>query len=315
MRVLFCGLGSIGARHLANLRGFCGKNGIGLEVTALRSSSAELEAEVSAMVDIQLQSLPENQNYDIAFITNPTHLHGETLGMLKNRVGTYFIEKPLFESTGYNPDALGLGKGQKAYIAAPMRWCGVFIELAKAIKNVQVYSARAICSSYLPSWRPKADYRNVYSAKKEMGGGVALDLIHEWDYLSALFGFPQSCAVMQGRFSHLEIDSNDLAVYIARYEGFLCELHLDYFGRSYRRDIELFTRQGTIRADFGTGMLYLPDGREIDCTEPVNRRYEREMEYFIGYAQNGQGESVNSPSHAMQVLKTALGEQPNAWEG
>ena len=52
----------------------------------------------------------------------------------------------------------------------------------------KVYSARAISSSYLPDWRPGQDYRTTYSAHKDMGGGVSIDLIHEWDYLSWLFG-------------------------------------------------------------------------------------------------------------------------------
>ena len=84
------------------------------------------------------------------------------------------------------------------------------------------------------------DYRTVYSARKALGGGVTIDLIHEWDYLVELFGVPEKLYNFKGTYSELEIDSDDLSVYIAKYPTLLAEVHLDYFGRGYRRSIELF---------------------------------------------------------------------------
>ncbi len=308
MKALFVGLGSIGTRHLKNLHACCNSKGIPLEVTALRSSARTLPEETAVLLAKEVQELPTGETFDLAFITGPTHLHGQALQALKGKVGSFFIEKPIFEKTGYDLTALGLGKEQKAYVAAPMRWCGVYIALKEMLKTHAVYSARAICSSYLPGWRPNADYRQVYSAHRAMGGGVTLDLIHEWDYLVDLFGKPEQCVNMKGKFSHLEIDADDLSVYIARYPRFLCELHLDYFGREYRRKLELFGQEGSLTADFGTGILHLPDGTQQDYSEEVNRRYEREMEYFIEYSLHGAGESVNSPAKALDVLKITLGE-------
>lgn len=308
MKVLFAGLGSIGSRHLKNLTEVCRRRQIPLSVTALRHGNRPLPPDVAPLVEREIGALDAAERFDVAFITNPTHLHADVLGRLAGRVGTLFIEKPIFESGGYSLAALGLAEGQKAYVAAPMRWCGVYLALREELRGLPVYSVRSICSSYLPGWRPGADYRTVYSARREMGGGVTLDLIHEWDYLVDLFGMPQQVHNFKGKFSALEIDSDDLSVYIARYPSFLCELHLDYFGREYRRSVEVFTEQGTITADFGSGILTLPGGKVQNCAEPVNQRYMREMEYFVEYALQGKGESVNSPAKALQVLKTTLGE-------
>ena len=49
-----------------------------------------------------------------------------------------------------------------------------------------------------------------------------------WD----LFGMPLETFHFKGTYSDLEIDSDDLSVYIARYENMLAEVHLDYFGRN-----------------------------------------------------------------------------------
>ncbi len=309
MKALFVGLGSIGTRHLGNLMAVAKEKGISVEADALRSSTRALAPEVAALLAHQYVSFDQLGRYDIAFITNPTHLHAHTLAELAGKVDCFFIEKPIFEGTGYDLDQLGLGIGQKAYVAAPMRWCGTFLALKERMSSLAPYSVRVICSSYLPDWRPGVDYRTVYSAHKEMGGGVTIDLIHEWDYLVDLFGPPLEMYNFKGTYSHLEIDSDDLSVYIARYPSLLAEVHLDYFGRSYRRSIELFCHEGTVTADFGAGTLTLADGTVIHCEEPVNQRYLREMDYFLEYARRGKGESVNSPAMAQRVLGLTLGEE------
>lgn len=310
MTVLFVGLGSIGARHLKNLHAVACDMALPLRVSALRSAppgqpARALPPEVTALLAEQLTALPENARYDVAFITGPTHLHARTIGQLKGRVGAFFIEKPLFESTDHDLDALGLGPQQKAYVAAPLRWTAIYAAVRQKLRDVPIYSVRAICSSYLPDWRPGSDYRTGYAAHAAMGGGVTLDLIHEWDYLAGLFGLPAQCYNLRGKFSHLEIDSDDLSIYIARYPGFLCEVHLDYFGRGYRRELEVLCEAGTLRADFGTGQLHLPDGSVEDHSEDANQKYLREMAWFLKYAQHG-GENENSPRHALAVLHTAL---------
>ncbi len=309
MKVLFVGIGSIGTRHLNNLTQLAQERGIELEIDALRSSLRPLAPETAAKIHRQYISFDELGHYGLAFITNPTHLHAMALSELSGKVDCFFIEKPIFESTGYNLEELGLGWEQKAYVAAPMRWCGVMLALKELMPQLHPYSARVICSSYLPDWRPGVDYRNVYSAHKDMGGGVTSDLIHEWDYLVDLFGTPQEMHNFKGTYSELELDSDDLSVYIARYPQLLVEVHLDYFGREYRRSIELFCKDGTVTADFGAGTLTLADGTVRHYEEPVNQRYLREMEYFLNYAEKGAGESVNSPATALDVLKLTLGEK------
>ena len=315
LTALFIGLGSIGSRHLKNLHTICAERGITLAADALRSSlNRPLRPGVAELLRAQFTALDDpaaRGHYDLAFITNPTSLHAETLQSLRGRAGALFIEKPIFsaDQAGLDPAAL-LDPGQKAYVAAPMRWCGVMLALKKRLEtgaDGRPYCARVLCSSYLPDWRPGVDYRTVYSAHKAMGGGVTIDLIHEWDYLVDLFGAPERLYNLRGQYSELEIDSDDVSLYIAQYPGMLAEVHLDYFGRCYRRSIELFTPSGSLVADFGAGTLTLPDGTVEDYTEDVNARYLREMAYFLDYAAGPQAVSLNPPATAAQVLRLTLG--------
>ena len=48
-------------------------------------------------------------------------------------------------------------------------------------------------------------------------------------------------------------------------------MHLDYFGRGYRRSIELFCRDGSYLADFGKGTLTLPDGTGFEFCKRVRQ--------------------------------------------
>ena len=315
LTALFIGLGSIGSRHLKNLHTICAERGITLAADALRSSpNRPLRPGVAELLRAQFTALDDpaaRGHYDLAFITNPTSLHAEALQSLRGRAGALFIEKPIFsaDQAGLDPAAL-LDPGQKAYVAAPMRWCGVMLALKKRLEtgaDGRPYCARVLCSSYLPDWRPGVDYRTVYSAHKAMGGGVTIDLIHEWDYLVDLFGAPERLYNLRGQYSELEIDSDDVSLYIAQYPGMLAEVHLDYFGRGYRRSIELFTPSGSLVADFGAGTLTLPDGTVEDYTEDVNARYLREMAYFLDYAAGPQAVSLNPPATAAQVLRLTLG--------
>lgn len=313
LTALFLGLGSIGTRHLKNLTALCEQRGIALRADALRSAPLRpLRPGVEPLLHSQFTALSDPAalpRYDLAFITNPTSLHAQALEQLRGRAGALFIEKPIVsaDQTGVDLAAL-LPEGQRAYVAAPMRWCGAMLALKRHLPQLHPYSARVICSSYLPDWRPGVDYRTVYSAHRALGGGVTIDLIHEWDYLTDLFGVPQTLYSLRGTYSELEIDSDDLSIYIAQYPTLLAEVHLDYFGRAYRRSIELFCRDGSCTADFGAGTLTLPDGTVEHCEEDVNARYLRELDYFLTYAAGTHPESLNPPEAALRVLKLTLGE-------
>ena len=115
-----------------------------------------------------------------------------------------------------------------------------------------------------------------------MGGGVAIDLIHEWDYLSWLFGRPETVYCIKGIFSGLEIDSEDLAIYVAQRQNFSYELHLDYFGRKTIRELQIFMPEETVEADIANGQVrFLRSGKTINCKEDRNEYQAREIELIL----------------------------------
>lgn len=297
LKVCFWGLGSIGQRHFKNLCKIADQANIQLEIHAFRTRNKRVGLE---RIDKEIYKINQLDNdYDIAFITNPTFKHYSTIKTMLKKTKNMFIEKPIFDTIDIDLRDINFGKGVY-YIAAPLRYTSVFKKLKDVILKYQIYSVRAICSSYLPDWREERDYRKLYSAKKELGGGVSIDLIHEWDYLAALFGFPQKIYNLQGKFSHLEINSDDLAIYIAEYEDKLIELHLDYFGRKPRREIELYTKDGIILGDFINKKVILPNGAVFKSDN--QDMYIEEMNNFINMLMS-KSENINPPEYAYKVLK------------
>ena len=311
MRVCFYGLGSIGCRHLKNLYNICHTKCLPLEVHAVRSTSRCLPGDIERLVNKQFSNIPKGINYDAIFITNPTALHYQTILETKHHSRCFFIEKPIFADAVISIEELQLPKENCYYIAAPLRYTGVIQYISEFVQKNRIYCARAISSSYLPDWRPGIDYRKVYSAHKDLGGGVAIDLIHEWDYLISLFGFPKRVVALKGRVSDLEIDSEDIAVYLGDYGNRIVEVHLDYFGRESKRQVELFTKDITLTGDILNGQILFSDGRSpYSIKENINDRYMREMEYFLSLVQNPLQDSSNSLEQALKTLQVAI--QANA---
>lgn len=306
MKLCFVGLGSIGNRHLYNVTRLLSEKGAAYSVDALRSAGGRLAARTEEKLDAQYDSadsLPED--YDIIFVTNPTVCHLDTVRALAGKTRYMFIEKPVFHQYCTDLAGLGLRERQRYYVACPLRFSRTVRYLKKYAAEHRVYSARAISSSYLPDWRPDADYRKVYSADREMGGGVTLDLIHELDYITYLFGMPSEVCNLRGQYSSLELKCDDISLYMLRFEDKLAEIHLDYFGRQTIRQAELFTQEETLRADLLTGTVE-------HCTKEGCRReelgqedfYQAEMRYFLEKVVSGQ-DNMNDIYHANELLRIA----------
>ena len=106
-----------------------------------------------------------------------------------------------------------------------------------------------------------------------------------------------------GKYSNLEITSDDLALYICKYKDKLIEVHLDYFGRKQKREVELYCEDKLIVGDILNNRLIIGE-KEYFFEENPNDKYMREMEYFIDCVENGI-KTENEVQNAQNVLKLA----------
>ena len=310
-KIAICGLGSIAKRHLKNVSTYLASQGDTCMVDLYRSSlGSPLPEELKSLVSeafLYADDIPADKLYDVVFVTNPTSMHYETVMRFAPHTKSFFIEKPIFDSIDINKQIFKVIESKPTYVACPLRYNAVLQYMKENINSEDVICARAMSSSYLPDWRPGQDYRKTYSAHKDLGGGVSIDLIHEWDYLTWLFGMPTECHSMINKVSNLEIDSDDLAIYIGKNGKTTFELHLDYFGRQTQRTLDLFMVDDTIHCDLIAGKVnYLKSGKTIKLESERNAFQMAEIAHFFEIINN---KIINdsTPEHAYQVLRIAKG--------
>lgn len=155
--------------------------------------------------------------------------------------------------------------------------------------------ARFTVGQYLPDWHPGTDYSRSYSAKKNMGGGCALDLIHEIDLAIHLLGKPVlPIHSLLAKVSKLAIETEDTADFLYLTEtNVSVSVHLDYLYRGYKRVFEIVGEEGTIVCDlFQSRILVTGTSSERTLFEEKfefhrNDMYLDLMKYYLGCVANG----------------------------
>lgn len=310
MNLAFVGMGSIGRRHFRNVRAYLEQRGTPYSIDLYRSGrGGRLDDDISSSIR---EEFPldggVSRRYDAVFITNPTFMHYETLRQFSQAARAAFIEKPVFDDPDASLRTLSLPKDGIYYVACPLRYHPVITYVRENMQLERVYAARAICSSYLPDWRPGTDYRLCYSAHRDMGGGADIDLIHEWDYLTWLLGPVETGASIRERVSSLEIDSCDVAAYIARTRQAVIELHLDYFGRKSIRQLQLFLPEDTVMCDLLEGTVcWQASGKSLtlDCRRDGYQMAE--IRHFFDILEGRCPNDSDIPG-ALRVLRYARGQ-------
>lgn len=258
MKALIISMGSIGTRHAEVL------TSMGIEVSAITSQNIR---SLECFNDLKSVNLDK---FDYFIIASPTHLHYEHLSYIDTNVSSKIIlcEKPLFDKfRDFNPN-------NKIFIGYNLRFHPLILELKNMLNPSDILTIEARCGQYLPSWRQRK-YTSSYSAKKELGGGVLLDLSHEIDYISFLsdssLELIKSC---QAKVSNLNITSDDICMILAKCNKTLINISLNYLSKTPYRQILIETNNNTYHLDLITNTLKIvdQDGKITQIQKPNLQR-------------------------------------------
>ena len=314
MKILVVGYGSIGKRHLENIRS---SNNSEIIVYSKRKDLLNLEKKNIKIFNSLEKCLAEKP--DIGFITNETLHHVPISKKLANAGLNLFIEKPLSNSTKSVSELIKIIQTKKL---VTMMGCNLrFHECIKKIKSLieqekigKILSVQVECGTYLPDWHPNEDYSKGYSARDDLGGGVVLTCIHEIDYLYWFFGEVQEVFSLTGKFSNLKIKSDDLSAIIMKFRNnIIAEIHLDYFQKPETRSCKIIGTKGTIVWNSSNNQVKLYNLKSEKWSTKLkiknykkNDMYKKELAHFIHCIKNKK-KSQNDIFQGQYVLKIALG--------
>lgn len=247
-KILIVGLGSIGQRHLRNLLSLGYK-----DICLVRRNAAVLKEFPDLKVYKSIREACENMSFNTVIIATPTANHyKDFLEISSFKIQNIYIEKPVTHSV---EEALKINEiSNKLNLNVVVGYDLHFdLGLLKVKGLLEENKVGKLCSfqvevgQYLPDWRPHEDYRNGMSAKVALGGGVMLDLIHEFDYVNWLFGPIKYIFGKNKQISNLEIETEDVSMNIVETkQGLLGTISLDYLQKELSRTCKIVGDKGTI---------------------------------------------------------------------
>ena len=320
MKLVVVGAGSIGRRHIRNLRSLGSGD---IAVFDPDPSSREWVSREYGIPTLETYEAALAWDPEAALICSPSHLHLRQAREFLSLGAHLFIEKPLAERWEGVPEFIEAAKasGKVVQVGFNMRFHPAVRLIRESLVAGVVgtpWVLRTRFGHYLPQWRPDQDYRDSYSAHAVQGGGVLMDCIHEIDYMLLWGEEVQEVSSLLAHASDLEIDTEDYATILMRFaSGAVGEVRLDYLRFEKLREAEVIGSQGMIlwesrgkapehvvvrRLDRGSqAYLTLHEAPNYD----INETYVSEMNHFLSCIR-GEEETLVSVAEAANSLAVVL---------
>lgn len=323
MKFLIAGFGSIGRRHFRNLLALGER-----DILFLRSHHSTLEMDelagypVETTLDAALAHQP-----NAVIIANPTALHLDVAIPAARQGCHLLLEKPVSHSLDRMDDlqaAVAQG-GSRVLVGFQYRFhpglrqVEHWIHAGAAGKPLSAYVR---WGEYLPGWHPWEDYRQSYSARADLGGGVVFTLCHPFDYLRWLLGEVAAVNAVTARLSGLEIGVEDHADTLLRFSGGqAASVHLDYYRQPGEHSLDIACSEGAIRWDNSSGQaaVYQAGSREWQTAPPPpgferNTLFMDEMAHFLQVIR-GEALPACTLADGMRAVEIALAVHQSSLEG
>jgi CMP-N,N'-diacetyllegionaminic acid synthase len=235
--VLIVGYGSIAKRHAYIMKRV-------MKIRKIFIFTKQICKQFNVITNLEQAKLI-NPDYIIICSNTTDHLK-HLLFFEKNFFGkVILVEKPLF-SKFYDVKI----KNNKVFVGYNLRYSPVIQKLRSTIKNQKIYSLNVHCASHLPYWRTNRDYKQTYSAKKKLGGGVLLDMSHELDYIQWIFGKINKIFYKKiSKISNLRINTEDSVVFFGKIKKINLLVNINFFSKINKREIIIDGNRINIKAD------------------------------------------------------------------
>jgi predicted dehydrogenase len=286
-RVVVAGSGSIGRRHVDNLRR--------LEVSDLvlyRSGRRDPHAPaVDAPSEFDIERLLASAPAAV-LVCNPSALHVPVALAAARAFAHVFVEKPLSHSR----EGIGTLRAEVARRSL-VALVGFQYRFHPGLRRARQWlldgaigepvAARVHWGEYLPDWHPGEDWASSYAARADLGGGATRTLYHPFDYLRWMLGEVASVHAHTSRGA-LGLEVDEAANVSLRFaSGVIATVSLDYHHRPRTHTLEIVGSRGRLRWSDDDGSAYLHDGARGRLTPFFPQGFSRndmfldEMRHFL----------------------------------
>lgn len=320
--ILIVGLGSIGRRHLGNLRTLGYPDVVLCRTGKGPAGAAPIEgyrSEPSLVAALSHRPIA-------TIVSNPTALHVETAILAAEAGSHLLIEKPISHSEeGLDRLAAAVeARALKVLVGFQFRFHPGLRAVKRLIEEGRIGPIRSFHAhwgEYLPDWHPGEDYREGYSARADLGGGVLLTLCHPFDYLRWLLGEVRTVAASTSHAA-LGLDVEDTADVILGFEsGVTGTVHVDYVQRPPSHWLRLTGDLGSILWDNADGAVRVwhVETRQWETIAPPagferNTMFLAEMRHFLDCVE-GMVEPHVTLTDGVRALQIAIAAKRAAAEG
>ena len=272
-KVLFLGLGGAGQRHLRILNVLIPNCEFlsyrHTEKTPLLNNKFEIDKNYKINEKYPLKifrSIQEafDQKPDLAIISTPTSTHLNLVLKCLDRGINVLVEKPCITcSDDFKKLIKGLDSVKIGFHVGFQRQFHPHLERLKSDilkKSIgRIINFKVNVSSFMPSWHSYEDYRNLYAAKEELGGGVVLTEIHELYFLLDIFGMPLKITGFQKKDFSFDLEVPHSALIQLHYAEFIVELNLSFISKKTERKIIVNGDMGWIECDIDNSVYKIND--------------------------------------------------------
>lgn len=287
-RILVCGTGSIGKRHISNLLDLGANLCVWRNQPKLLDEIAEKYPSISLFTELS-EAIEEASAVVVATATDQ---HLPIARQVLESKRPLFLEKPISHQWQGVEELLELGKNMTVEVGCQMRShpCLTKLErLLKAKKSNRALTYRLAMGHRLDAWRPDQDYKESYSSKASRGGGALFDLIHQIDLALWFFGPVQSVQAVLSSISELQIEADDVANLLLKHEsGLTGHIQLDMCSPVHRCEVEIITSEciySWSERNDGSLKRYDEDGESIILSPPSsftrNTLFINQMKHFL----------------------------------
>lgn len=289
---LIVGYGSIGKRHLQNLRTLQPA----AEIIVLRQSiqvddDTPVPEGANAVVGDLSSALEKKPR--AAIICSPSPYHLDLATQLAEAGVHLLIEKPIAHQLEGVEALVTLCEKRDITLMTAYNFrfsasCAAFRQRLLDGEVGKILSVTVDTGQYLPDWRPGSDYREGVSAQRKLGGGALLELSHEFDYLNWLLGDATTVYAVVRHSGTLDLDVEDCADLLITYQqGVVANVHIDFLQRKPHRRCKVIGSDGTLIWNAITQEITLSRLDQLVpgvCLPGINQRndmYLLELEHFL----------------------------------